>query len=392
MVIQVSAFAQIDYTKQYYNGKALFREGKYNLAMETFKPLIPYDKNNPFSEYASFYSALSAYHQGYKALAKSSLIEIKKIHPSWDKADEVNFWIGKINMEDRDYFQGLKVLGSIQDKSLQPVIDALKVKSLADINDVETLKMMREEYPKDPIVAATLAKSMSKNLANPADKVIVENLIKEFNFNRTDYIPEMPKTFFKDVYSVSVLLPFMVNTLDPSPTLKRNQNVLDLYEGMKLAADTLAKQGVKISLRAYDTERSADKIKNILNTEELRNTDLMVGPFFQEETKPMVEFSLTQRINTFNPLHNNIELIAINPYAFLLQPSLETLGKKSGQFLGDYVKKKTCVVFYGTSRRDSVLVANFTSAAAEKGLKTISSNRLSREASKNVITILATPT
>jgi len=392
LVIQVSAFAQIDYTKQYYNGKALFREGKYNLAMETFKPLIPYDKNNPFSEYASFYSALSAYHQGYKALAKSSLIEIKKIHPSWDKADEVNFWIGKINMEDRDYFQGLKVLGSIQDKSLQPVIDALKVKSLADINDVETLKMMREEYPKDPIVAATLAKSMSKNLANPADKVIVENLIKEFNFNRTDYIPEMPKTFFKDVYSVSVLLPFMVNTLDPSPTLKRNQNVLDLYEGMKLAADTLAKQGVKISLRAYDTERSADKIKNILNTEELRNTDLMVGPFFQEETKPMVEFSLTQRINTFNPLHNNIELIAINPYAFLLQPSLETLGKKSGQFLGDYVKKKTCVVFYGTSRRDSVLVANFTSAAAEKGLKIISSNRLSREASKNVITILATPT
>ena len=34
-----SIFAQVDYNKQYFNAKALFREGKYNLAMESFKPL-----------------------------------------------------------------------------------------------------------------------------------------------------------------------------------------------------------------------------------------------------------------------------------------------------------------------------------------------------------------
>ncbi len=62
--------AQVDYNKQFTNGKQLFREGKYNLAMETLKPLLAYDARNPYGEYASFYYAIAAYHQGYKAVAK----------------------------------------------------------------------------------------------------------------------------------------------------------------------------------------------------------------------------------------------------------------------------------------------------------------------------------
>ncbi|MEP6736870.1 MAG: ABC transporter substrate-binding protein [Chryseolinea sp.] len=392
LLIQSIALAQIDYTKQYANAKTLLREGKYNLAMETFKPLIPYDRNNAFSEYASFYYALSAYRQGYKALAKTGLSELKKLHPTWDKIDEVNFWIGKITMEDHDYFQGLKVFSAVQDKSMQPLIESIKTKSLADVNDAETLKMMREENPKDAVVAKALATALAKNASNPSDRTLLESLVKELNLNRSLFLPEAPKTFYKDVYAVSVMLPLMVNTLDASPTMKRNQNVIDLYEGMKQAVDTLSKQGVKISLRTYDTERSTEKIKSILKQEELKTTDLIVGPFFQDECKPLVDFSLANKINLFNPLHNNIDLLGLDPYAFLFQPSLETLGKKSGEFLSAYTKKKTCIIFYGTSRRDSVLAASFAAAAAEKGLKIMSSNRVSREASNTVLTMLATPT
>ncbi len=392
LLCQTSLFGQVDFTKQYFNAKNLFREGKYNLAMETFKSLMPYDRNNQFSEYATFYYALSAYNLGYKALAKTNLNQIKTLHPAWDKMDDVNFWIGKINLEDKDYFQALKVLATIQDKNLLSTIEAIKAKSINEIVDAETLKMMREEYPKDRIVATALAKSLSKNLGSPDDRKLLESVITEFGLNRADYIPEAPKTFFRDIYSISVLLPFMVNTLDPAPTLKRNQNVLDLYEGMKLAVDTLAKQGTKISLRAYDTERSVEKIKKVLTTDELKNTDLIIGPFFQEENKSIVDFSLANKINTFNPLHNNSELIGINPYAFLYQPSLEALGRKSGEFLAEYARKKNCMVFYGTSKRDSVLAANFVQTATEKGLKIVSSNRLSRESSRTVLTTLATPT
>ena len=386
------ACAQLDYHKQYLNAKTLYREGKYNLAMETFKPLIAYDKNNPYSQYASFYYALAAYHQGFKPLARTSLNEIRKLSPTWDKMDEVNFWIGKINMEDRDYFQGLKVWSSIQDKSLQPLIEQLKTKSLSEVTDVETLRMMREEHPRDVIVAKQLATQLARNPSGPADKSLLDELIRTFNLNRADFVPEAPKSFFKDTYSVSVMMPFMVNTLEPSAGNKRNQNVLDFYEGMKLAVDTLAKQGVKISLRAYDTERNVNKIRSVLNTDELKNTDLLIGPFFQEEVKPIQDFSLANGVNLFNPLHNNLELLGNNPYAFLYQPSLETMGRKAGEYLSANAKRKTCLVFYGTTRRDSTLAASFSAAAQAKGMKIIAAHRLSREQSGNILSILTTAT
>lgn len=392
MICAVPVCAQIDYHKQYVNAKTLYREGKYNLAMETFKPLIAYDKNNPYSQYASFYYALAAYNQGFKPLARTSLNEIRKLSPTWDKMDEVNFWTGKIYMEDRDYFQALKVWSSVQDKSLQPLIDQMKTKSLSEVTDVETLRMMREEHPRDAIVGKQLATLLARNPGNPADKAQLDELIKIFNLNRADFVPEAPKSFFKDTYAVSVMMPFMVNTLAPSTASKRNQNVLDFYEGMKLAVDTLTKQGVKISLRAYDTERNVNKIKSVLNTDELKNTDLLIGPFFQEEVKPMQDFSQAVGVNLFNPLHNNLELIGSNPYAFLYQPSLETIGRKAGEFLSANAKKKTCLVFYGTTRRDSTLAANFAAAAQAKGMKIIATHRLSREQSGNILTILTSAT
>ncbi|HOX83615.1 MAG TPA: ABC transporter substrate-binding protein [Chryseolinea sp.] len=386
------SFAQVDFNKQYFNAKTLFREGKYNLAMESFKPLTQYDQNNVFTEYASFYYALSAYNLNFKAVSKDAFTQLKTLHPKWEKMDEVNFWLGKIQLENKEYFVGLKTLTLITDKKLQKDVDQVKRNALRDITDLETLRRINIEYPKDEIVATYLAIALSKNTVDPNNLAQLEAIIGTFGFKKSDFIPEAPKTVHKDVYSVSALLPLMVSTLDPSPSMKRNQNVLDMYEGMKLAVDTLSKQGIKLSLRAYDTERSNDKIKTILATEELKNTDLIVGPFFQEENKFIQEFSLNNKINVFNPVSNNAELIAGNPYAFLYQPSFEVIGKKSGEFLAGYAKKKNCIVYYGTSKRDSILAANFNQTASENGLRILSSNRLSRENFGKVLTMLATPT
>jgi TolA-binding protein len=90
-----TAVAQVNYQQQYSNGKLLFRNGKYNLAMETFKSLITYDQRNPFTEYASYYYALSAYNQGYGSVAKDMFSQIKKLYPNWDQIDEVNLWLAR---------------------------------------------------------------------------------------------------------------------------------------------------------------------------------------------------------------------------------------------------------------------------------------------------------
>lgn len=386
-----AASAQINFNQQYFNGKELYRAGKYNLAMETFKPLIPYDQNNRFSEYAAFYYALSAYNLNYKAVAKDMLNQVKTTHPKWDKMNEVNYWLGKIFLDNKDYFQALRILAFIDDRKMQEDVDALKAQYIPAVTDVETLRMMLEEYPKEELVVKTLAAALAKAPADKEYRAQLETVIDQYHLTRTDYIPDAPKTFYKDKYSVSLLMPFMTSTLEPSLSRKRSQIVLDLYEGMKLAIDTLARQNIQISLRAYDTERNPGKIRQILDTEELKNTDLVVGPFFQDENKVIQDFSNANRINVFNPVSNLSDVIGTNPYAYLFQPSFETLGKKSADFISTNVRRKNCMVFYGSTRIDSVLMANFIQRAGEKGIRIKAVHKINRGDAR-IMDILAKPT
>jgi predicted negative regulator of RcsB-dependent stress response len=384
--------AQVDYRKQYQNGKDFFRQGKYNLAMESFKPLIAYDQKNPYAPYASFYYALAAYEQGYKAVAKDMLAQIKSVYSKWDKLDEVNLWLAKVYLENHDYFQGIKTLNAISEKKLSEEIKAIKAQYLSEITDAETLKMMLEEFPKDEVVAEFLARSLARNLSDEEDKLALESLIDRFKFERGDFIPEAPKTFYKERYAVSVLLPFMLETLDASPGKKRNQIVLDFYEGIKLAVDTLNKQNIKISLRAYDTDKGLDHLKRILETDELKNTDLIIGPLFPHENKIVQEFSASYQVNVVNPFSNNTDLIGMNPYAYLFQPSSETIGKKAAEYVAAHARKNLCMVFYGTSKKDSVLAASFAEKANELGLHIVANEKINNKEAADIMTILATPT
>jgi tetratricopeptide (TPR) repeat protein len=388
-----AAFGQSDIRQQYVNGKNFFMEAKYNLAMETLKKVIPYDASNPYSQYASFYYSISAYRQGYLSVAKDMLNQIKKLYPSWDKVEEVNFWLGTIHMDKREYFQALNLWRGIQDPSIKKDIDGLKKKYLSEIDDPETLRMMTEEYPDDRLVGYALAQSLAKNLSDPLARDQFEETVKKYRLKRADFINEAPPTYFKDVYTVSTLYPFMLKTLEPTPSRKRNQLILDLYEGMKLAVDTLSKKGIVISLRAYDTERSPSTLKRLLETEELLNSDLIIGPFFPDENTLVLDFSMKNRINMFKPFTNNLEMIGVNEFGYLFQPSYETIGQKSAGFVADHVsQRKNCMVFYGPTKKDSILAASFVLKASESGLRVVASQRINKDATGTIIKSLATPT
>ena len=389
------ARGQVDYAKQYQNAKDFFRQGQYNLAMESFKPLVAYDQKNQYSPYASFYYALAAYKQGYQAVARDMLLQIKSVHAQWDKMEEVNLWLGTLYLEDQDYFQGIKTLNAIRDNKLSESIAAVKAQYLSEVADAETLRMMLEEFPKDEVVARYLAKTLARDLSDEEDKQTLENLIDRFKFDRADFIPEAPKTFYKDRYAVSVLLPFMLEELDASPGKKRNWIVLDFYEGIKLALDSLNSQAAaRISLRAYDTDKGLDYLKQILETEELKNSDLVIGPLFANENNIVQQFSQNNQVNVVvNPFSNNIDLIGENPYAYLFQPSAETIGREAAGYIAEQAdRKKLTMVFYGPDKKDSVQAASFVEQAQSLGLQIVASEMIAREGAGEIMNILATPT
>lgn len=391
-----------DPKRQYKNAREFFMSGKYNLAMESFKPLLAYDKNNPYSEYASFYYAQSALRLNYYAVAKDMLLQIKKLYPSWDQLNEVNFWLAKIYFEQREYFQGMYILQEVKQEDFIDAEQMAKMKRryLTQISDPEILNMMWEEYPEDAEVGKSLALAISKQPYAQQDKIMLDSVINHFSLSREQFSSASTSLpVFKDPYNVSVLFPFLVANLEPSPSKKQNQLVLDLYEGMRIASDTLNKKGIHINLLAYDTERNPGELeksktvmKNLLNTEELKNTDLIIGPLFPEETKLVQEFSEKYQINMINPVSYNSDYLGQNPFALLFQPSLETMGVKSAELLCARTKNKNCIVMYGDKPKDSIMAANFSSRAKELGLNIVWTEEFSKETASRIISILATPT
>src|SRR5215469_3426265 len=115
-----------DFKKQFKQAKEFFSDENYSAAMDAFRPLTVYDKDNPYPEYASFYYALSAQKLGFYTLAKEMFLQIKTIYPEWDQRDELNYWLFKIYLDQREYFHALKLAREIKNNSFTNDIDVMK--------------------------------------------------------------------------------------------------------------------------------------------------------------------------------------------------------------------------------------------------------------------------
>ena len=383
-----------DYKKQYRTAKELFTGGKYSEAMVAFKSLTVYDKDNPYSEYSSYYYAMAAYRLGYITVAKDMLLQIKKLYPQWDQMDEVNYLLCKTYFDQKEYFQARTVMDQIKDPAFVSDLQNLKRMYISQIEDPETLRMMLEEHPEDVEIAKIMVTRLGQQPYHLQDTTLINSLIAQYGLSRRDLISQVAiRPIKKDTIRIALVMPFLAATLDPSPVKKRNQIILELYQGMKMATDSLSKSGIPLSLLAYDNERNMDATKKILKEKELKGIDLMVGPFFQEEAKPILEFSMTNRINVVvNPLSNNSDLVKQNPYSFLFQPSHETIARSSAEIASNLAKKKNCFVYYGETSKDSLMAATFIARAKELNLRVLYSQRISTENSGSILSKLATAT
>jgi tetratricopeptide (TPR) repeat protein len=382
-----------DYKKDYRHAKNLFEQGQYSEAMSAFKPLTVYDQQNPFPAYSSYYYALSAQRLGYSSVAKDMMLQIKKLYPTWDQMNEVNYWLCKIYFDLGEYFQGMFIATQIKDQSFQKSLGDLKRVYLAKISDPETLKMILEDYPQEKEAAWALVRLLGKQPYQLQETELMERLIQKFSLPREQLVVnEIPKPILKESYRIALLMPFLANTLDPSPAKKRNQFVLDLYDGMKMAADSLSKKGIKVELLAYDNERNAQTTRKLLDKDELKTVDMIVGPLFNEEAIPVHEFSVKNQISLIiNPVSTSANP-GSNPFAFLYQPSLETLGARSAEWVAKNVARKSCMVYYGENPKDSVMASNFISKARELGVKIVYVQRVQKENSASILSTLASAT
>lgn len=378
-----------DFKRQFKDAKEFYEDKKYNFAMDGFKPLMVYDRLNPYTEYASFYFAMSAYHQNYFAVAKESLLQIKKLYPEWDQLDEVNYWLAAVYFMDGEYFQAMRLIHDMKSPRDLASLEAMKNFYLFRIYDEEVVRLILEEFPGETaLLKRLIVRKIGKGeYAEAKDWIGLNGLdTAEFKF------PESRKSIFKEQYRAAVLFPFLSETLEPSPGAKRNQSTLDLFQGMQMAADSLATFGINIELAAYDTERQPEKVAKLIEMSEMRSADLVIGPLFLDEMNRASEFSVKNQIALVNPISNSADYVRDNPNAILLQPDFSMLGLASAEALASRKINKPTVVLYGEAAKDSIMAFSFLKRAEELNLKIVLFRKIFKATSEEVYTILVNPT
>ncbi|MCP4441209.1 MAG: amino acid ABC transporter substrate-binding protein [Aureispira sp.] len=143
----------------------------------------------------------------------------------------------------------------------------------------------------------------------------------------------------KKAYNVAILMPFMASGFVPAPTKEipgKSLRALEFYEGVRLALDTLEKQGINLFVNIYDTKKSTATVQEILRKQELQEADLIIGPVSSKVSKEVAKFAKENKIPMVSPFNSRGNIADKNPYYIQLNPSFEPHSK----VIVDYVFNK----------------------------------------------------
>jgi hypothetical protein len=377
----VASVESDDFQTKYLQGKEYYKAGKYGPAMETFLPVTRETPGNNYEEYAQYFYALSAFRANKMNEAYQMLLQLINKYPQWNSIDDACYLAANTSFELKKYRYGLNFLKDRSPK-LKPDIDALKENYFIRLYPIDSLKAIQRSYPTDPVLAKVLLKRLLAGPLSEQDQMLSDYLQQEFKIPASELSLSSRKSTLKDSYNVAVLFPFMVSEIATEAGLRSNPYAAEMFEGIKLAIDSLKSSGIKINLYAYDTEKDNTKIQELLKTPELKSMDLLIGPLIPAHNGPVNQFAISNLIETVNPLSNNSKLTEGNEFVYLFQPTLE----RQAQQVAAYAEinfpatdKQKVLIFYSDNARDSLLALNYRDSITARKYTVTAFERVSKD-------------
>lgn len=156
-------------------------------------------------------------------------------------------------------------------------------------------------------------------------------------------------------FKVAVLLPLYIeeNKLykGSNKYYKKSKRFYEFYQGLLIAAHKLKKSGISIEFVIRDTKGLNDenRIRNILNEEDVISSDLIIGPIYSKNFKIASSIAKQHKVNIVAPLELRYsELVNTNPFVFLASPDIEAKISTMSKHLAKSYDKSIVVIHNGT--------------------------------------------
>jgi hypothetical protein len=139
----------------------------------------------------------------------------------------------------------------------------------------------------------------------------------------------------KSTYNVAMILPFMANMYRGSGEIPaQSTRAVEFYEGVKIALDSLSREGVNLKLHVFDSKRDLEGLKEVLVKMEDKEWDLIIGPTSTDVLTELAAYAKENSIPMISPFNNNSEIAENNHYFIQVNPSYDLTAKYIVSFLG----------------------------------------------------------
>lgn len=140
-----------------------------------------------------------------------------------------------------------------------------------------------------------------------------------------------PDSRMKKQYRVAVIAPLFLDELVRGESVTFKEKVpekaaagLAFYQGMKLAADSLARAGVTMDIDVFDAGSFDQSPEMLIERRRFDSTDLIIGAVEQHDIPVLATFAKKKKINFVSALINYDGWVKDNQYFTMLQPSLKS--------------------------------------------------------------------
>ena len=373
-----SIIAQSSYS-DFLEIKKLFNQNKYS---ELLSQELSFKKSDEFYPYIIFYRAVSYHKINDKNNSLRLLKNLINDFPNWSQIDEVFYWAVRIELEFNNINNALEYYSKIKEKSINESLHIFLDSKIKMINSFSVLKEWNEVYPSNLVVAKYYGRKLLKEYLDEETLIEIKNLL-EF-VPKNELFQSEKKTF-----NIAILLPFMYSSIENNYFIRNNSFILDLYAGINYAFKNFEGNKTNIIINSFDTKRDPDVVREIINSGDLSDIDLIIGPLYGKPIEIIKQFCLENKVLMINPLSNNSLIIQDNNYSLLFQPSLETIAKKAASYASSKFENKNAIIFYENNYQDSLLASTYINHLEEDSFNIIYSKSVSLEDSRLILDSLS---
>lgn len=171
----------------------------------------------------------------------------------------------------------------------------------------------------------------------------------------------------KDI-SVALLLPFYLKENHDLIELLRKKGepttliyeesklALTFFQGVELALDSLRKLKKRIHLKVFDTANDTIKIHQLVNSGELDNTDIIIGPIYSKNLRILIKkYGNDKTKKVISPLSRNSSILDKYSSIYQINSPFQMQAKKIVKFISKRYKNRSTYIFYDSVEKGQAL-------------------------------------